>query len=161
MSDDFDPSDYDVTIERTFDAPRSQLWAVWTDPEQVAEWWGPVQFTVPHCALDVRPGASFRIDMKAPDGTIYPDMGVFEAIVEPERLVFCSQVFEDEEGNYQMEVRHTATFEDRGKSTGFALESEVQSATDEMAGHLDGMEAGWTGSFAKLDDYLAQSGGAL
>ena len=35
---EFDPTDYDVTITRTLDAPRERVWEAWTDPEQVAEW---------------------------------------------------------------------------------------------------------------------------
>lgn len=154
----FDPSEYDLTITRSFDAPRETVWEAWTDPDQIAQWWGPEQFTVPHCELNVRPGGEFHIDMEAPDGTIYPDTGVFEVVEKPERLVFLSQVFERDDGTYQMVVQHTATFEDRGETTAFTLESEVQSATDEMARHLEGMEVGWTGSFDKLDDYLARAG---
>lgn len=150
----FDPSDFDMTIERTFDAPRDAVWNAWTEPNEVAAWWGPEHFTVPHCELDVRPGGVYQIHMEAPDGTIYPDEGIIKAVDEPERLVFVSQVFEDDDGNFQMEVEHTATFEDRGDRTGFRLESSVLSATPEMRMHLDGMEAGWTGSFDKLDEYL-------
>ncbi|WP_438267127.1 SRPBCC family protein [Haladaptatus salinisoli] len=38
MKTDFNPSEYDVTITRTFDAPRERVWAAWTDPKQVSQW---------------------------------------------------------------------------------------------------------------------------
>src|SRR5882762_715575 len=65
----------------------------WTDPKQVAEWWGPHRFTNPVCDLDVRPGGAIRIHMRGPDGTVYPMTGVYQEVVEPERLVFTSALW--------------------------------------------------------------------
>jgi DNA-binding transcriptional ArsR family regulator len=47
---------------------------------------GPTGFTNPRCELDVRPGGAIRIDMRAPDGTVYPMSGVYQEIVEPNGL---------------------------------------------------------------------------
>ncbi|WP_222913240.1 SRPBCC domain-containing protein [Natrinema sp. SYSU A 869] len=159
--DAFDPSEYDVTITRTFEAPREAVWDAWTDPEQVAEWWGPTDFTVPRCEMDVRPGGAFRIDMEAPDGTVYPSDGRFEAVDEPERLVLVDGAVEDDDGNYQFEVRQTVTFVDLNGTTELTLEAAVLEATPEVAKYLEGMEEGWNQSFEKLDDFVALSGGDL
>src|SRR6267154_1435665 len=83
-------ADQELIITRVFDAPRKTLWKVWTDPQHLAQWWGPKDFTNPVCEVDVRPGGSMRIHMRGPDGTVYPMTGVFQEIVEPERLVFMS-----------------------------------------------------------------------
>lgn len=151
---EFDPSEYDVTITRTFAAPREPVWAAWTDPDQVARWWGPKDFTVPNCEMDVRPGGAFRIDMQAPDGTVYPTEGVFDEVQEPERLVLIGGAVEDDDGTYQLEVRQTVTFEERGDSTELVLEAEVVSATPDAADALEGMEEGWSQSLAKLAGYV-------
>ncbi|WP_331236385.1 SRPBCC family protein [Natronorarus salvus] len=155
---EFDPSEYDLTIERTFDAPRDAVWAAWTDPEEVAEWWGPEGFTVPRCEMDVRSGGTYRIDMRAPDGTIYPDEGEFHEVVEPDRLVFTSRAFEDDDGSYGLEVDNTVTLVERDGRTTLTLEAEVVRATDEVRGALSGMEEGWNGSFEKLAESIAASG---
>ncbi|APX97864.1 SRPBCC family protein [Natronorubrum daqingense] len=157
---EFDPNEYDTTITRTFDAPREAVWAAWTDPEQVAEWWGPHGFTVPDCEVDARPGGAFSIDMEAPDGTVYPDEGEFHEVVEPERLVLTSRAFEDDDGGYQLEVRHTVTFEADGDQTHLTLEAEVASATPAVEESLGGMEMGWSQSFEKLEASVGESGGA-
>jgi uncharacterized protein YndB with AHSA1/START domain len=156
---EFDPSEYDVTIERTFDAPRERVWAAWTDPEHVAEWWGPEGFTVPDCEMDVRPGGSFSIDMEAPDGTVYPDAGEILEVEEPERLVLVSRALEDEDRTYQLETRNTVTFEADDDRTHLTLKAEVVSATPAVEEALGGMEVGWTGSFEKLENFLEESGG--
>ena len=73
-----------------FDAPRELVFKAWTDPKQVAQWWGPHGFSNPVCELGLRPGADIRIHMRGPDGTVYPMTGVYHEIVKPERLVFNS-----------------------------------------------------------------------
>ena len=154
---DFDPSEYDVTIERTVDAPRERVWEAWTDPDQVAQWWGPEGFTVPRCELDVRPGGAFHVDMQAPDGTVYPDAGEILEVDPPERLVLVSRAFEDEDGNPHLETRSTVTFEANGDRTHLALEAEVISATPDVEDALGGMEMGWSQSFEKLEEFLDES----
>lgn len=157
---EFDPTEYNTTMQRTFDAPRERVWNAWTDPERVKQWWGPEGFTVPRCELDVRPGGALRIDMEGPDGTVYPSEGVLEEVVEPEKLVLVDAAGEDDDGNYQFEVRQTVTFEERDERTLLTLEAEVLEATPEAAEHLEGMEEGWSQSLEKLEHMLASAGGA-
>lgn len=156
---ELDPGDYDVTITRTFAAPRERVWEAWTDPEQVAQWWGPTDFTVPRCELDVRPGGAFRIDMEAPDGTVYPTEGVFDAVEEPERLVLIGAAVEDDDGDFQLEVRQTVTFADRGDTTELTLEAQAISATPAVTDSLEGMDGGWRQSLEKLAEFLDPSRG--
>ncbi|MBA2247950.1 MAG: SRPBCC domain-containing protein, partial [Chloroflexia bacterium] len=89
------PTDEPIfTMTRTFDAPRELVFTAWTDPAHLAQWWGPHGFTNPVCEVDLRPGGAWRIDMQGPDGTIYPNKGVYQEIVPPERLVFSDVVDE-------------------------------------------------------------------
>jgi uncharacterized protein YndB with AHSA1/START domain len=46
----------ELFITRIFDAPRRFFFKAWTDPEQLARWWGPRGFRTYSCAMDVRPG---------------------------------------------------------------------------------------------------------
>lgn len=154
---EFDPSEYDLTITRTFDAPRERVWDAWTEPAQVEQWWGPKGFTSTVHEMDVRPGGTFRIDMEAPDGTVYPDEGDFHEVDEPERLVITSRAFEDDDGSYRLEVRNAVTFADRGDTTELTLEAEVLKATEDMAGPLEGMEQGWSQSLDKLAESVDRS----
>ena len=88
---------YDLHLDRTLEAPRALVWEAWTDPAQLAGWWGPEQFTIPRCEADVRPGGQLRIDMQGPDGTVYPMNGTFAEVVEPERLVLLTAALDDED----------------------------------------------------------------
>ena len=76
-----------LALTRILNAPRNLVFKAWTDPKQLAQWWGPTGFTNPLCELDLRVHGEIRIDMRAPDGTVYPMSGAYVEIVEPERLV--------------------------------------------------------------------------
>jgi len=144
----------DLTITRIFDAPRELVYKAWTDPKLVAQWWGPRQFTNPVCEMDVRPGGTLLIHMRGPDGVVYPDKGVFHEVVAPERLVFTSSAFEDEQGNPQLEVLITVTFTELYGKTEVTLQADVLKSTPEVEAPLSGMEEGWKQSLDKLAENL-------
>ena len=52
-----------VQIDRTFDAPREEVWSAWIDPEQLAQWWGPDGFHTPveSVDIDLRPGGHLHL----------------------------------------------------------------------------------------------------
>src|SRR5438093_9715892 len=85
------PIGREFTITRVFDAPRELVWKAWTDPEQVARWFGPRGISTPRSTItmDVRPGGTFALTMIGDDdGKEYPSGGTFLEVVEPERLVW-------------------------------------------------------------------------
>jgi uncharacterized protein YndB with AHSA1/START domain len=151
------PTDRDLALTRTFDAPRSLVFEAWTDPKHLARWWGPHGFTNPLCEVDVRPGGGIRIDMVGPDGTVYPMKGVFHEVVEPERLVFTSSALEDEQGHPRLEVHNTITFAEHDGKTTLTVKAVVVKATPEAATALSGMEVGWTQSLERLEAELAKA----
>lgn len=81
-------ADREIVIERTFDAPRELVWEAWTNPEHVAQWWGPDGFTTTIKKMDFRVGGVWKLTMHGPDGKDYPSSSVFREIVKPERIVF-------------------------------------------------------------------------
>jgi uncharacterized protein YndB with AHSA1/START domain len=147
----------EMVLTRTFDAPRGLVFRAWTDPEHLKRWWGPHGFTNPVCEADARPGGAIRIDMTGPDGAVYPMTGTFHEVVEPERIVFTSRAFEDERGHALLEVHNTVTFAERDGVTTLTIRAEVVTAAPEMAGAVDGMEAGWTQSLDRLEAEVAEA----
>jgi len=81
-----------VEIMRIIDAPRERVWRAWTEPEELAAWWGRRGWSTPpeSVTLDVRPGGIFRLNsINDRDGTEMPMEAVYREVVEPERLVFA------------------------------------------------------------------------
>ena len=82
----------ELDIVRIFDAPRQLVWAAWTDPDQIAEWWGPAGMHTPRASveLDLRPGGVFRITMvQTETGAEFPSDMRFTEVREPELLAFA------------------------------------------------------------------------
>jgi uncharacterized protein YndB with AHSA1/START domain len=146
-------ADRELVITRTFDAPREILFKMWTDPNHMAQWWGPHGFTNPVCNLDVRAGGAIRIDMRGPEGTVYPMTGTFREIVRPERLVFTAEAL-DQSGTVVLEVLNTVIFEEKNGKTTLTLQARVTKVTGEGVSYLEGMEAGWTQSLERLISHL-------
>jgi uncharacterized protein YndB with AHSA1/START domain len=148
----------DVNVTRTFAAPRALVFDAFTDPKHLAQWWGPHHFTNPRCEFDARPGGAIHIDMRAPDGTIYPMTGEVKEVLPPERLVFTSTPLDDE-GNVLFEVLITATFAERaGKTTVSVNAHVVRTVAPAAAQMLAGMEAGWTQSLERLERHMLEFG---
>jgi uncharacterized protein YndB with AHSA1/START domain len=147
-----------LTLTRLFDAPRDLVFKAWTDPKHLAQWWGPGGFTVPLCEVDLRPGGAILIHMRGPDGTVFPMRGVWNEVVEPERLVMTNYPIEDESGQPLLEVQQTVTFAEQDNQTLLTLHVVVvKAAIPIAAGPLGGMAEGWTQSLARLAAHLAQA----
>jgi uncharacterized protein YndB with AHSA1/START domain len=145
----------DMTIVRVFDAPRHLVWKAWTEPQHLAQWFGPKGFTNPVCEVDPRPGGTLRITMQSPDGTLYPMVAVFNEVVELERLVWTTSV--EHEGNVSFDIRQVTTFADRDGKTELTLQAFVLRSTTESADALGGMEIGWSMSLDKLEVLVARA----
>ena len=156
MADDVITAERTVTIVRVFDAPRELVFKLWTDPKHMAQWWGPRGFTNPVCELDVRVGGAIRIDMRAPDGTVYPMTGTFREIMPPRRLVF-EAVAEDRDGNALLRSLTMVTFADEGGKTKLTVHADAVGLSAVAPQMLAGMEAGWTQSLEKLAELARTS----
>jgi uncharacterized protein YndB with AHSA1/START domain len=144
----------ELVITRIFDAPRGLVFKAWTDPEHLAQWWGPKGFTAPICEMEGRTGGALRILMRGPDGAEYPMTGVIREIVEPERLVFTS-VAMDEDGKRLLEGVTTVTFAEQGAKTKLTLHTRAVGLVADAARKLEGMDAGWTQSIDRLAAHVA------
>jgi uncharacterized protein YndB with AHSA1/START domain len=144
----------DMTIVRVFDAPRHLVWKAWTDPQHLAQWFGPKGFTNPVCEVDARPGGTLRITMQSPDGTLYPMIAVYDEVIEQERLVRTTSVEHD--GNVSFDIRQVTTFAERDGKTELTLQAFILRSTPESADAIGGMEIGWSMSLDKLEALLAR-----
>jgi uncharacterized protein YndB with AHSA1/START domain len=144
----------EIVMTRFFDAPPGVVFEAWTNPEQLAQWWGPEGFTNPVCELDVRVGGDWRIVMLAPDGAMYPCRGVYLEIVAPERLVFTN-IAVDDEGTAVLDGLTTVTFEEEGGTTKLTLRTRAIALVPSAVEKLLGMDTGWSMSLDRLERELA------
>jgi uncharacterized protein YndB with AHSA1/START domain len=149
------PENRDLVLSHDIPAPRRFVFEFWTNPKHVAQWWGPAGFLNPRCELDVRQGGAIRIDMRAPDGKVYPMGGFYQEVVEPDRLVFSASAL-DSLDHPLLDTLNTVTFEGRGDSTRIVLLVHVLRATDDATSYLNGMENGWKQSLDRLETYVSR-----
>jgi len=139
-----------VTFIREFAAPRALVFKLWTEAEHLARWWGPHGFTAPACEFDPQPGGAIRIDMRAPDGSVFPMGGEVRVIEPPKRLVMLTTAFFDAAGVPALEVLTTANFSETNGRTKLFLETRVVKAEPQALDALAGMEQGWSESLERL-----------
>ncbi|HEY1277025.1 MAG TPA: SRPBCC family protein [Thermoleophilaceae bacterium] len=146
------PTDREIHVERIFDAPRDRVFAAYTDPTLIPEWWGPHDTTTVVDQMDVRAGGNWRFVSQDCDGNEAAFRGTYREVSPPERIV---QTFEWEgmPGHVCVE---TATFEDLGDRTKVTTTSLFHT-TEERDGMLEsGMDKGMNETFARLDELLAR-----
>ncbi len=146
---------YELAISRIFDAPRELVYEAFTDPDQLAQWFGPVGWVVPRdtVEVDARPGGYQRFVMvNAEDPSQRsPVNATFTELVANELLVGEQNVegIPGFDGIVTMTLRLEFYDEPGGKTR---LELRQGPFSHELE---EGSREGWNSSFGKLDDLLA------
>lgn len=147
-----EPSDREVRIERVFNASRERVWRAFTDPEQVAQWWGRGN-KLDIERMEVERGGHWRFVEHTPGG-LQGFEGRYREVTAPERIV---QTFEWDGMPGHVVVTST-TFEDLGDGRTRIVTVSLFHTTEERDGMLQsGMKAGADQSYAALDRLLARS----
>lgn len=144
-------SDRRVLITRIFEAPRERVFAAWTDPDQIAAWYGPAHFDAPreHVHVDPRVGGRWEVTMvQHGTGVEHPVRYEIVELVAPELIVLrCAPMPELglPEGTLTRVELH-----DHGDKTRMTLSDGPY--PPDGGGHA---EAGWNGALDKLGALLA------
>lgn len=154
---DLESGDAVIVISRTFDAPRELVFQAFTEPKHLAQFWGPKITRVSDCAVDLRVGGAFRIEMRGPDGAVYPCTAVYREIVPPERIVYAATTADDNPCGAGLPPRSvvTITFAEEGGKTRLTIHAQLQSSADREAAIAGGYSAGWNDSLDRLAELLA------
>jgi uncharacterized protein YndB with AHSA1/START domain len=145
------PSDREIVMTRTFDAPRELVFEAHSSCEHMTNWWGPRKYEVASCEIDFRPGGSWRMVHKTADGSEeYGFRGEFREIVPPERIVWTFE-WEGMPGHVSVE---TLTLEERDGKTTLTATSVYDTVEDRDGMLQSGMEEGAAEAYDRLDEYL-------
>jgi uncharacterized protein YndB with AHSA1/START domain len=146
------PDELTLEIERVFRAPPSVVFTAFTDPAELAKWWGPKGFTIPSLRFEPRVGQSYRITMQPPDGEAFYLMGEFREVEPPARLAYTFEweppVPDDVETLVELTLRGL-----RGATQVVLIQHPFKTEA-RRALHQDG----WTDSFDKLEDLIPTRG---
>jgi uncharacterized protein YndB with AHSA1/START domain len=145
----------ELHLRRFFKAPLALVFAAWTKPEMLAQWWAPKGFTIPRCEFEAKGGGSIYIEMKAPDGTVYPMSGRVVEFFAPYRFHFTAKAL-DASGNAIFENWNSVFLEEKNGGTELSLDVHVLSMTEAAPMYLRGMKEGWSQSLEKLNQLLTK-----
>jgi uncharacterized protein YndB with AHSA1/START domain len=147
------PEDRVLAMTRIFDAPRSLVFQLWTEPQHLVRWWGPRGYTAPICEMDVRPGGAYRLLMRSAEGQEVWWHGVYREIVKPERLVWTCSIDRSDGTRISGETVLTVTLEEQGQKTKLTLQQAVFDSINNCNAHREG----WTQAFERIAERLAEA----
>jgi uncharacterized protein YndB with AHSA1/START domain len=136
-----------LTIRRRFKAAPARVYAAWTEPAQIARWFGPGGVKVLEAVFEARAGGRFMIDATSESGEQHRVSGTVQQAVPNERIVYSWAW----QSTPERQSLVTVEFKPDGGGTLLVLTHEQ--FVDEPA--RDRHNAGWTGALDKLEAYLA------
>ena len=143
------PNEIDIT--RIYDAPVQMVWEAWTDPKQVAKWWGPRGFTITTHSKDLRTGGSWSYTMHGPDGVDYKNKTQYLEVEKYSRLVY------DHGGNDDRPplFRVTVQFTEIAKKTNMEMIMALPTVEAAVEAKKFIKKAGGDSTWDRLAEYLA------
>jgi uncharacterized protein YndB with AHSA1/START domain len=140
----------ELKLHRVYDAELADVWDAWTDPEQVAKWWGPRGFTLTTHSKDLRPGGTWHYTMHGPDGTDYPNKTWYHVVEPQAKLVYDHGGYDDRPPLFRV----TVLFNEVAGQT--HLDLTMALATPEAAEEIRKFikQAGGDSTWDRLAEYL-------
>ncbi len=140
----------EIHITRVYEASLKAVWDAWTDPEQVAQWWGPRGFTLTTHAKDLRPGGIWHYTMHGPDGIDYPNKTLYHEVEECSRLVYDHGGYDDRPPMFRV----TVLFAHSDGRTTMDMTMTLPTAEEAEAARKFIKAAGGNATWDRLAEYL-------
>lgn len=152
-------------LSRTFNASIQKVFDAYTKEEHLCNWWGSTPFDLVVCELDFQPNGRFFYGLVSSNFTMH---GVFDYIEidVPNRITFINY-FADKNAfpirhpmseTWPLKMMNTITFKEIDEKTELLIivkpfqANELELKTFKEG--LSSMEAGFKGTFDKLEEYL-------
>lgn len=155
----------EVSFERVIDAPIATVWKAWTDPEELKQWWGPNNVTIPECEVDLRVGGKFYIVMEAGEamgeykGMLWPMLAEFTVVEPNAKLAYAGKAWTEghnENGETQIEQVTELILAEQDGKTKLNLKATVSKIGLGAKMAIEGMQYGFTQQLEKLAVFLAK-----
>ena len=136
-------------LSRTVEASPERVFEAMTDPEQVAQWWGPEGFTCPEVNLDAKVGGAYRIAMQPPEGELFHLVERYVEVERPSRLAYTFR-WEPPDPDDRENVARIALREHEG-----ATEVALTHGPFATEARCELHKAGWIDTLIRLASHLA------
>jgi len=138
-----------LQIKRFINAPRARVYAAWTDPAQLKEWWGPETVRTRNFAADVRVGGKYRWDLINQEDEEMSVFGEYRELVPEKKIVFTWKWDDDDVWENRNSVVTVELFDAAG-GTELHLRHEQLPSTESRDRHNEG----WNSVLDRLEKFL-------
>jgi uncharacterized protein YndB with AHSA1/START domain len=143
--------DFKLEIRRVINAPRDRVYAAWTDPAQLKQWFGPESVQTRELVADVRVGGTFRWDLSNSEGEKMTCRGEYRELQPGKKIVFTWQWEDDEDWQNHVSIV-TVELYDRNGDTELRLIHEHLPNEESRDGHT----RGWNSALDKLEKFFSR-----
>jgi uncharacterized protein YndB with AHSA1/START domain len=140
-----------LEIKRFINAPRDRVYAAWTDPAQLRQWFGPEKVQTRNLIADARAGGKFRWDLTNSEGEKMTCLGEYRELQPGKKIVFTWQWDDDEDWENHISVV-TVELSDRDGGTELRLIHEQLPNEQSRDGHT----GGWNSALDKLEKFFSR-----
>jgi uncharacterized protein YndB with AHSA1/START domain len=142
-----------LRLERVLPAPPGRVYALNTEPELLARWWGPNGFSVPNVEVDTRVGGRYRIEMQPPQGDSFSLSGEYLTVEPGTRLAYTFRWEPPDPDDCETVVELSLEPLD-DESTALTIDQGDFATEARRALHLQG----WSESIDHLEELIARQG---
>src|SRR5438270_8759928 len=140
-----------LEVKRLIKAPRDRVYAAWTDPAQLKQWFGPENVQTHDLVVDARVGGKFRWDLTNSEGEKMTCRGEYRELQPGKKIVFTWQWEDDEDWENHISIV-TVELEDAAGGTALRLTHEQLPNAESRDGHT----RGWSSALNKLEKLLSK-----
>ncbi|HEY7853466.1 MAG TPA: SRPBCC family protein [Caulobacteraceae bacterium] len=148
--------DRTLVLTRLIAAPPVNLYRAWTEPALMKQWFAPLPWTTPHAEVDVRPGGSSLVVMRDPDGTEFPNRGVYLEVQPNRRLVFTDAYVRAWEPSAKPFMTVVLSFAEEAGGTLYTARVHHWTAEDRKTHEAMGFHQGWGQCADQLASLMAR-----
>jgi uncharacterized protein YndB with AHSA1/START domain len=146
-----DAAGFSLEIKRIIKAPRDRVYAAWTDPEQLKQWFGPEKVQTHGIIAEPRAGGRCRWDLSNPEGEKMTCLGEYRELEPDRKIVFTWQWDDDEDWENRTSIV-TVELADVEGGTELRLRHELLPNEQSREGHT----GGWNSALDKLETFVGQ-----
>lgn len=152
----------EVEFERLYNSPVEILWQAWTDPEQLKQWWGPDNVSIPECQLDLRVGGRIYIVMEAGEamgpykGTRWSMEGEYNVVEDNSRLIYTVKAWtEGKKETTEIDQVTEVYFDADNDQTRLRVKAIINQVGPDAKYAVEGMQYGFNQQLDKLTLFLS------
>jgi len=140
-----------LEIKRFINAPRARVYAAWTDPAQLKEWWGPESVRTRNFTADARIGGKYRWDLINQEDEEMSVFGEYRELVPEKKIVFTWK-WDDDDVWENRNSLVTVELSDRDAGTELLLKHEQLPSEESRDRHNEG----WNSVLERLEKFVTK-----